>query len=361
MAKIRFDEIEKNLEGVRIEIADSVEKQQQIDERLNKILGETELKEVVVDTADADFEAVMKNSEAAQANIAALIHGLDEITRAFGSEFEQMSKPTFGETMMGWFSKRKSEEMRSARVREADIRTNLNELIRKSDVIRTLLEEQLAILDDRNDRTRSAHSSVLDRARELAGEIDGLQGRLDELGPNIAEIDARLADATGEALKAIEAERAQAAIDYNDAQAKLQELTAVQQSLERYAAQYENYVESLTKQSAAQRTLIHKLEIDTEQRSVMYDALTESIRTSEQQNVAHRIDDVGRETDAQADAMMTQIGISSENRIVGMMESHEIFMKRTAEIRKKGEIANAEFTRRFSEILEKVDTGKYVG
>jgi hypothetical protein len=91
----------------------------------------------------------------------------------------------------------------------------------------------------------------------------------------------------------------------------------------------------------------------------MYDALAQSIKTSTQQNIAHRIDDVGRATDAMAEEMITQHGISAENRIVGMLESHDIYMKRTQAVRKKGEIANDQFAARFAKVLEKVDTGKY--
>jgi hypothetical protein len=360
MNKVRFDEIEKDISAAREAIQESGTKQQTIDERLTKLLGETQLRPVEIDTADSDFQAVARNNEAAQANIAALIYGLDEITKTFGEEFAAMSQPTFGEQLIGMFSKRKSEEMKSTRVREADIRTNLNELIRKSDLISTILREQLAVVDERLGSTRVGLEKVQERGVEVAREIEEIARQLDEAGPKVAEIDSRLADATGEDRKRIEQERAAAVETYNTLQSRQQEKTAVQQSLERYAAQYANYIESLTKQAAAQRTMIEKLKIDTEQRSVMYEALVESIRTSEQQNIAHRIDDVGRETDAQADAMITQIGISAENRIAGMLESHELFMKRTAEVRKKGEIHNAEFARRFATILEKVNTGKYV-
>jgi len=360
MSRVRFDEIEKDIAKVRTTIGDADQRRKMLDERLAKLLGGQPLQQIEIDTADSDFEAVTRNSEAAQANIAALIYGLAEITRAFGSEFAQMSKPTFGEQLVGIFSKRKAEEMRATRVRQADIRTNLNELIRKSDLISSILQEQLAQIDARLGTTREGLAKVQDRSVEIAREIDDISRQLDEAGPKVAEIDSRLEEASGEQRKLTEQEWAAAVELYNTLQSRHQEKVAVQQSLERYAAQYANYIESLTKQAAAQRTMIEKLKIDTEQRSVMYDALVESIRTAEQQNVAHRIDDVGRETDAQADAMITQIGISAENRIAGMLESHEVFMKRTAEVRKKGEIQNAEFARRFASILEKVQSGRYV-
>lgn len=358
--KVRFSDIENDISKTREAVARSGTVTSSMEDRLKKILGDQTLREVAIDTNDADFEAVLKNNEAAQANIATLIYGLDEITQAFGKEFSAMAQPTTQEKVIGWFSRRKSEELRSDRIKNADIQDNLNELIRKSDVISTLLQEQLAVIDDRLVKTKEGFGKVNERAVEVAREIDDISAKLDAAGPIVAEIDARLADATGATRKEIETERAAAVENYNTLQSLRQEKVASQQSLERYAAQYQNYVESLTKQGAAQRTLIEKLKIDTEQRTVMYDALVQSIRTAEQQNIAHRIDDVGRETDAQADAMITQIGISAENRIVGMLTSHESFMKRTADVRKKGEIANAEFSRRFAGILDKVNSGKYV-
>lgn len=359
-SKVRFDDIEQDISNTRKKIRETAAKTSSIDDRLQKILNGAQLREVSIDTSDDDFEAVLKNNEAAQGNIAALIYGLDEITQGFGKEFSAMAQPTAKEKIIGFFSKRKSEELRSDRVKNASIQENLNELIRKSDVISTLLQEQLAVIEDRRTKTIEGHEKVNLRQIEVANEIEDISRQLDAAGPLVEDLQSRLADASGAARKEIESELAKAVENYNTLQSLRQEKVASQQSLERYAAQYKNYVESLTKQAAAQRTLITKLKIDTEQRTVMYDALVQSIRTSEQQNIAHRIDDVGRETDAQADAMITQIGISSENRIAGMLTSHEAFMLRTAEVRKKGEIANAEFARRFEGILQKVNTGKYV-
>jgi hypothetical protein len=360
MSNVKFGEIEQDIQSTRKEIEKIRSGQDIIDERLGQILGSDPLQSVEIDVNDSDFGAVLVNEEHMQANIASLVYGLDEITRTFGDEFKTMSQSTFGESLISIFSKKKSEEMKTSRIRNADIRSNLNSLIEKSDVIKSLLQEQLAVLGDRLETSKGAQMSVLDRAQTTAREIEEQTELLDVLAPKIAEIDGRISELTGENLKAIEGERTGYVNEYNEATAKKQELVAVQQSLERYAAMYANYVESLAKQKAAQQTLISKLEIDTEQRTIMYDALVESLRTASQQNVGHRIDDVGRETDAQAEEMITQIGISSENRIVSMMEAHETYMKRTAEVRKKGEIANQEFARRFSEIVKKVDSGRYV-
>ena len=39
--------------------------------------------------------------------------------------------------------------------------------------------------------------------------------------------------------------------------------------------------------------LINKLQTDTKQRVVLYDALTKSLKTAQQQDVAHRINEIG--------------------------------------------------------------------
>jgi chromosome segregation ATPase len=360
MARAKFDELERGIAETRAQVQEINSTQEKIDERLGTVLGDSQMQTIDVNIDDQDFKSVVENEDKLQGNIASLVYGLDEITQTFGSEFKSMSESTFMEKVTGIFSRRRAEEMKTSRIRNADIRSNLNNLIEKSEVIRGLLEEQLAVIDDRLDKSKTAQADVLDRAQTTARQIEETDAQLDELAPQISAIDAQIADATGEALKALQADRAELANTYNEATAKKQELVATQQSFERYGSIYANYVESLAKQKAAQQTLISKLNIDTEQRTIMYDALVESLRTSAQQNIGHRIDDVGRETDAQAEAMITQIGISSENRIVSMMEAHEIYMKRTADIRQKADLANAEFARRFGKIVEQVESGKYV-
>ena len=360
MSRVKFAEIEHDIQSTKIKIGNIRSGQSSIDQRLQDVLGTEPLSAIEIEVTDNDFEAVVENEEKLQDNIASLIYGLDEIARTFGDEFKSMSESTFAEKLISIFSKKKAEEMKAKRIYHADMRTNLNQLIRKSDTIKGLLEEQLAIIGDRLESSKTAQKRVLKKGQASASSIEKITELFDDLGPKIAEIDGRIGELTGAELKALEIERTDYVNRYNAATAKKQELVVVQQSLERYAAMYTNYVESLAKQKAAQQTLISKLSIDTEQRSIMYSALAESLRTSSQQNMAHRIDDVGRETDAQAEAMITQIGISSENRIMSMMETHDNYIRRTATVRQKGEIANQEFARRFSEIVKKVDSARYV-
>lgn len=359
MPKIKYEDIEQDLAKTKQQAEAVTGQARDIESKLDTVLGAQQLQAIEVDVNDADFSALHKSSQAFETNIATLIYGLDEVTQAFGAEFKQMSEMTTGEKMIGWFSRKKASEMRTTRVRSTDIRGNLNQLISKSNVIQALLQDQLAVIVDRLNKTAEGHRKVIERSRGTAAEIEALGARLDELGPKVSEIQGRLDEATGSARKAIEEELRIASQAYNEASTQLQSRTGEQQSLERYANQFTNYVNSLTQQKAAQETLINKLKIDTEQRTILYDSLAESLRTSQQQDVAHRIDSVGRETDAQAEELMTQVGISAQNKIAGMLEAHEAYMRRTEEVSRKGRVAQDTFQRRFSEVMKKVETGRY--
>ena len=61
---------------------------------------------------------------------------------------------------------------------------------------------------------------------------------------------------------------------------------AKSQTLERYIEKGKTWVDSLTNQAATQLVLINKLQTDTKQRVVLYDALTSSLKTAQQQDVA---------------------------------------------------------------------------
>jgi chromosome segregation ATPase len=203
MARAKFDELERGIAETRAQVQEINSTQEKIDERLGTVLGESQMQTIDVNIDDQDFKSVVENEDKLQGNIASLVYGLDEITQTFGSEFKSMSESTFMEKVTGIFSRRRAEEMKTSRIRNADIRSNLNNLIEKSEVIRGLLEEQLAVIDDRLDKSKTAQADVLDRAQTTARQIEETDAQLDELAPQISAIDAQIADATGEALKAL--------------------------------------------------------------------------------------------------------------------------------------------------------------
>lgn len=359
MAKIKMSEIEAQISNIKESVKDS-SRQSDMESRLAKVLNGENLESVEIDVNDSDFEATHKNNKIVQDNIAKLVFGLDEITQVFGAEFANMSKQTKLEKFVGIFSNKKSKEMSTNRVKNTDIGPSLEELIRKSDQIGIILNEQLAIIKDRKARTIEGRTKVNDYSIEKAGELEKINESLDNIVPQIQEVETKLVEATDEERKKLEKEHVNLQQIYNDLIANKESLTAVQQSLERYASQFNTYVDSLTKQEAAQKTMIDKLKLDTEQRTILYDALTQSIKTSNQQDIAHKIDDVGRETDNMAENLIAQHGISANNRVMSMLESHTDYMLKSQKVAESGRMAQQEFLRRFANVANKVNKGDYI-
>ena len=86
----------------------------------------------------------------------------------------------------------------------------------------------------------------------------------------------------------LETELANANKDHNALVQDEQVALAKSQTLERYIEAGKTWVDSLQNQAATQMVLINKLQTDTKQRVVLYDALTKSLKTAQQQDVAHR-------------------------------------------------------------------------
>ncbi len=110
---------------------------------------------VEIDVENATLEDVHKHTDVMNANIAELIMGLDDVTAAFSTEFDEMRSKTGMESFIGIFSSAKAESMRQERLRAATIDDKLQDLISKSDVIVKLLQGQLDLLNGQNPRSRA--------------------------------------------------------------------------------------------------------------------------------------------------------------------------------------------------------------
>ena len=131
------------------------------------------------------------------------------------------------------------------------------------------------------------------------------------------------------------------------------------QTLERYIEKGKTWVDSLTNQAATQLVLINKLQTDTKQRVVLYDALTKSLKTAQQQDVAHRINEIGVKTDQEAQAAMAAIASATNDRMADMLESHEDHMVFARKVLEQKAKADERFARRFAAIVEKHDKNRY--
>ncbi len=108
--------------------------------------------------------------------------------------------------------------------------------------------------------------------------LEAVQKRIMELNPLLLDIENKIAASTDQKTRTqLDGERAKLATEYNEKQAKEQEVLAESQTLERYTSMFQTFVDSLNNQIAAQSTLINKLAIDTEQRIVLYKALEDSL------------------------------------------------------------------------------------
>lgn len=318
--------------------------------------------DVSIDIENATLDDVHRHAEIMNANIAELIMGLDDVTAGFSKDFEEMRSKTGWESFIGIFAAGKSEAMRQERLRGASIDDKLQDLIGKSDVIVKLLEGQLQVLNQHKDKVEANLTETLGEREVTVGELEALRADIQAMDPEIIKIENAISVEQDAAKRTrLESQLAELNKRYNamvqDEQVKL----AKSQTLERYIEKGKTWVDSLQNQAATQMVLINKLQTDTKQRVVLYDALTKSLKTAQQQDVAHKINEIGVKTDQEAQAAMAGIGAATNTRMAEMLEAHEdqmVFARKVLEQKAK---ADERFVRRFAAIVEKHDKNLYGG
>ncbi|HMB47938.1 MAG TPA: hypothetical protein VKN63_06640 [Afifellaceae bacterium] len=318
--------------------------------------------EIALDIDNASLEDVNAHNEAMSHSIAELIIGLDDVTSGFSRQFDEMRQKSSWESFVGIFSKAKSESMREQRIRMASIDDKLQDLIGKSDIIVNILQDQLGTLNDHKEKVETNLKSTLAEREGVVGALEAIKAEILAMDPKIIELENRISMEQDPAARTqLETELAELNARYNEHVKEEQVKLAKSQTLERYIEKGKSWVDSLQNQSATQMVLINKLQTDTKQRVVLYDALTKSLKTAQQQDVAHRINDIGVETDKQAQAAMAAIGSATQHRMAEMMEKHEdqmVFARKVLEEKAK---SDERFARRFGDIVEKHDKNLYGG
>ncbi|MBO6726639.1 MAG: hypothetical protein JJ911_13345 [Rhizobiaceae bacterium] len=313
------------------------------------------------DIENARIDDVLKQQKVMEGNIADLIIGLEDATNVFGAEFESMKSYTGWENFIGIFSKQRKQRMRTERVRNMSLAGNLQELLAKSDTIVGILKDQKNILDQRYKTSEASLAQVIERRKQAMANLEATQKRIEELNPMLLDLENKIAASTSQKERTeLEGERSKLATEYNEQQAKEQELLAESQTLERYTSMFQTFVDSLNNQIAAQNTLINKLTIDTEQRIVLYKALEDSLKTAAQQDVAHKINTLGSQVDTTAEQTMAGIGAAAQKHIGDLLEMHEKNMVATADIQRRKKLADDAFARRFEEVMRKHNSADYV-
>ena len=316
--------------------------------------------DISLDIENASLEEVHAHTDAMNENIAELIMGLDDVTAGFSQDFDEMRTKTGWESFVGIFSKGKSESLRQERMRTASIDDKLQDLIAKSDSIVQLLEGQLAVLNEQKEKVEVNLAGTLDEREVTVGELEAMRAEILGLDPKIIELENKISvEQDAAARTKLVTELADLNTKYNALVQEEQVKLAKSQTLERYIEKGKTWVDSLQNQAATQMVLINKLQTDTKQRVVLYDALTKSLKTAQQQDVAHRINEIGVQTDQEAQTAMAGIGAATNKRMADMLEAHEDHMVFARDVLEQKAKADERFARRFQEIVEKHDKNLY--
>ena len=318
--------------------------------------------DVAIDIENATLDDVHAHTDVMNANIAELIMGLDDVTAAFSKDFDEMRTKTGWESFIGIFSKGKSDSMRQERIKTANIDDKLQDLIAKSDTITKLLENQLGVLNEQKEKVEVNLTETLDEREMTVGDLEKTRADILAMDPKIIELENKISVTQDAAERTkLETELADLNKAYNDLVQSEQVQLAKSQTLERYIEKGKSWVDSLQNQAATQMVLINKLQTDTKQRVVLYDALTKSLKTAQQQDIAHRINEIGVETDKEAQAAMAAIGTATNQKMADMMEAHEEHMVFARDVLEAKAKADERFARRFQQIVEKHDKNLYGG
>lgn len=335
--------------------------------KISRITGQIEAAQsklatpdAVVDIETATLEDVHQHSELMNANIAELIMGLDDVTAGFSKDFSEMRSKTGTERFIGIFSSAKSESMRQERMRRASIDAKLQDLIGKSDVIVKLLQGQLDLLNGQKAKVETNLGSTLTEREVAVQTLEAVRAEVTALDPKIIELENKISvEMDAAARTKLETELAGLNARYNALVQDEQVQLAKSQTLERYIEKGKTWLDSLTNQAATQLVLINKLQTDTKQRVVLYDALTRSLKTAQQQEVAHRINEIGVKTDQEAQVAMAAIGSATNAKMADMLEAHEGQMVFARDVLAQKAKADERFARRFAKIVEKHDKNAY--
>jgi len=316
--------------------------------------------DIALDIENATLDEVHAHTDLMNANIAELIMGLDDVTSGFSKDFDEMRNKTGWESFVGVFSSGKSESLRQERMRNASIDDKLQDLIGKSDVIVKLLEGQLNMLNQQKSSVEGNLTGTLDEREATVGELETLRANILAMDPKIIALEGKISvEQDAAARTKLESELAALNTSYNESVQHEQVMLAKSQTLERYIEKGKTWVDSLQNQAATQMVLINKLQTDTKQRVVLYDALSKSLKTAQQQDVAHRINEIGVQTDQEAQAAMAGIGAATNQRMADMLEAHEDHMVFARKVLEQKVKADERFARRFQKIVEKHDKNLY--
>ena len=353
-------DFETQIQQSQQQVAEAQSKISAITSRIETARSKLEQGEAAMDIENATLDDVHKHTDLMNANIAELIMGLDDVTAGFSKEFDEMRSKTGMESFVGIFSSGKSESMRQERLRTASIDDKLQDLIAKSDVIVRLLQSQLDMLNTQKASVETNLTGTLTEREETVAALEQVRAEVAGMDPTIIELENKISvEQDAAARTRLESELAGLNGRYNALVQDEQVKIAKSQTLERYIEKGKTWMDSLQNQAATQLVLINKLQTDTKQRVVLYDALSASLKTAQQQDVAHKINEIGVKTDQEAQAAMAGIGAATNAKMADMLEAHEGHMVFARKILEQKAKADERFNRRVAAIVDKHDKNAY--
>lgn len=352
---------EAQIEQSKKEVAEAQSKISELSSRIDTARSKmSQGTDISLDIETASLDDVHAHTDLMNANIAELIMGLDDVTAGFSKDFDSMRSKTGWEKFVGIFSKQRAESLRSERIRAATIEDKLQDLIAKSNTIQAMLQEQLNELGVHKNQVEGNLQRTLTDREAAVETLEQIKAEITALDPTIIELETKLSMATDAKERSrLESELSKVNSRHNELAQLEQVKLSESQTLERYIEKGKTWMDSLQNQIATQMVLLNKLSTDTKQRVVLYDALSKSLKTAQQQDVAHKINEIGVATDKEAQVAMAAIGAATNNKMAEMMESHEehiVFARKVLEEKAK---ADERFARRFEKIVEKHDANAY--
>ena len=287
-----------------------------------------------------------------QETVGTLIAGYDALTNALGGDINSMKEMTWTEKLVGLLSATSAREMREKRVQQADIDSQLQDLVSQTQAIGNLLSDHNAVLNNEYNSVGAMLESQQNKLESETRTFEEADRELDELNTQISEKREAMAELTGTARAEADREVQELINRANDVTEKRNTSLSNAQTHELFIENHKIALDSLMRQKAAQRILIDKLRISTENRIIQYAATLESIKTAAQQESAHALNEIGTDVDEATSRTMAQVGAASDRAIVDMLERHASDVKNRRATQAEVARADAEFTRRFAEVAK---------
>ncbi len=322
-------------------------------EQLVDQAGSLEELRKTLDVEKAHLRDVIDAKAKLQETVGTLIAGYDALTNELGGEIDSIKDMTLRERLVAFFSSQAARRMRERRVQQADIDTQLQDLVSQTQAIGNLLSAHSDVLK----REYQSVEAMLDRQQELLKQrseaFETADRELDQLNTLISEKREALAELTGTARAEADRELQALINRANELTEKRNTSLSNAQTHELFVENHKIALDSLMRQKAAQRILIDKLRISTENRIIQYAATLESIKTAAQQESAHAINEIGTDVDEATARTMAAVGAAADRSIAEMLERHVGDVKRRRATQAEIARADAEFSRRFAEVAKR--------